>query len=104
MPSSGATVDAGTQAIAGVAWAPIGGIAKVEVQVDDGAVDARPRSATSASGNTWVQWYVPWDAASGEHKIRVRATNADGETQTEQQQSPAPDGATGWHTRSVRVR
>ena len=39
VPRSGATVDAGRQAIAGVAWQPTLGIAKVEVQVDDGAVD-----------------------------------------------------------------
>ena len=35
VPRSGATLDAGPQAIAGVAWAPPGGIEKVEVQVDD---------------------------------------------------------------------
>ncbi|MET0324676.1 MAG: molybdopterin-dependent oxidoreductase [Ilumatobacteraceae bacterium] len=103
VPSSGATVDAGAQAIAGVAWSPIVGIATVEVQVDDGPW--RPATlGDAATGNTWVQWYLPWDAVAGEHEIRVRATNADGETQTEQRQSPAPDGATGWHTRSVRVR
>ena len=37
----------------------------------------------ATSGNTWVQWYVPWDATSGEHRIQVRATNTAGETQTE---------------------
>jgi DMSO/TMAO reductase YedYZ molybdopterin-dependent catalytic subunit len=103
VPSSGASVDAGTQAIAGVAWAPIIGIGQVEVQVDDGPWMGATLG-DAASGNTWVQWYVPWDAVSGEHEIRVRATNADGETQTDERQSPAPDGATGWHTRSVRVR
>ena len=103
MPRSGATVDAGRQPIAGVAWAPPGGITRVEVQVDDGEwLEARLGEPTS--GNTWVQWLLAWDATSGEHRIRVRATDASGETQTEESAPPAPDGATGWHRRTVRVR
>jgi DMSO/TMAO reductase YedYZ molybdopterin-dependent catalytic subunit len=103
VPRSGATVDAGQQAIAGVAWQPTLGIAKVEVQVDDGPwLEATLGDVTS--GNTWVQWYVPWDATSGEHTIQVRATNTAGETQTSDRADPAPDGATGWHSRTVKVR
>ena len=37
----------------------------------------------------------------GQHQIRVRATDGDGETQTEERTPVAPDGATGWHT--IRV-
>ena len=71
------TVDAGPQPIAGVAWAPIDGIARVEVQVDDGPwLEATLGDA--ASGNTWVQWWVDWDATPGEHRLQVRATNGDG--------------------------
>jgi hypothetical protein len=33
----------------------------------------------------------------------VRATDGTGETQTSDIQSPAPDGATGWHSRRVTV-
>ena len=39
----------------------------------------------ATSDNTWVQWYLPWDAASGEHTIRVRATNTEGQVQTEEE-------------------
>jgi DMSO/TMAO reductase YedYZ molybdopterin-dependent catalytic subunit len=103
VPRSGATIEAGRQPIAGVAWAPPGGISGVEVQIDDGEwIDARLGEA--ASGNTWVQWVVDWEATPGEHRIRVRATDAAGETQTEESAPPAPDGATGWHRRTVRVR
>ena len=56
-----------------------------------------------ASENTWVQWLYEWDAAPGEHEISVRAIAADGDVQTGDIASPAPDGATGWHTRRVRV-
>ncbi len=37
------------------------------------------------------------------HRLEVRATNADGETQTEELAPPAPDGATGYHGIDVRV-
>ncbi len=103
VPRSGATVDAGQQPIAGVAWQPDVGITKVEVQVDD-APWQPAQLGDATSDDTWVQWYVPWAATSGEHKIRVRATNAKGEVQTDQRADPAPDGATGYHTRTVRVR
>jgi DMSO/TMAO reductase YedYZ molybdopterin-dependent catalytic subunit len=103
VPASGATVDPGRQAIAGVAWQPDVGISKVEVQVDDGPW--QPATLGDAvSDNTWVQWYLPWEATSGKHTVRVRATNAKGELQTAERADPAPDGATGYHTRSVRVR
>jgi DMSO/TMAO reductase YedYZ molybdopterin-dependent catalytic subunit len=103
VPRSGATVDAGQQAIAGVAWQPDVGIAKVEVQVDDTPWQSA-ELGDATSDNTWVQWYLPWNATSGEHRIRVRATNRAGEVQTEDRAAPAPDGATGLHSRTVRVR
>jgi DMSO/TMAO reductase YedYZ molybdopterin-dependent catalytic subunit len=103
VPRSGATVDPGQQPIAGVAWQPDVGISKVEVQVDDGPW--QPALLGDATiDNTWVQWYLPWNATSGTHTVKVRATNAKGELQTADRADPAPDGATGYHTRSVRVR
>jgi DMSO/TMAO reductase YedYZ molybdopterin-dependent catalytic subunit len=102
VPRSGATIDPGQQAIAGVAWQPDVGISKVEVQVDD-APWQPAQLGDATSDNTWVQWYVPWDATSGKHRLRVRATNAKGEVQTEEHADPAPNGASGWHTRTVRV-
>ena len=44
-----------------------------------------------------------WDATAGEHRLQVRATDADGATQPEAVAEPFPDGATGWHTVVVRV-
>ena len=46
---------------------------------------------------------LEWDAAAGSHEITVRATDATGYTQTEDEAPPAPDGATGWHRRTVSV-
>ena len=92
----------GKNAIAGVAWDQHTGIAKVEVQIDD-----EPwREATLAADggiDTWRQWKLEWAAERGSHIIRVRATNAKGQTQTEDRAEVAPDGATGWHTVNINV-
>ena len=102
VPRSGEAPAAGPRAIAGVAWAPDRGIRRVEVQVDD--EPWRPAElGPVVSADTWTQWHIAWDATPGEHRLRVRATDGDGITQTETPQSPAPDGATGWHTRRIRV-
>ncbi|MFV0308351.1 MAG: molybdopterin-dependent oxidoreductase [Desertimonas sp.] len=101
VPRAGARLTAGRQAIAGVAWAPPGGISRVEVGIDGVWHDADLGDA--ANGNTWVQWVDVWDATAGEHRIQVRATDSRGVTQTEEASSPAPDGATGWHSRTVGV-
>jgi DMSO/TMAO reductase YedYZ molybdopterin-dependent catalytic subunit len=99
-PRDGAKRPAGTVVVAGVAWAQHTGIAKVEVQVDDGPW--RPATlADTVSADTWRQWSWRWPATPGNHAVRVRATDAAGRTQTSTPAPPEPDGATGWH--SVRV-
>jgi DMSO/TMAO reductase YedYZ molybdopterin-dependent catalytic subunit len=101
VPRNGAAVTVGPVAIAGVAWAPDRGIAKVEVRVDQGAWLPATLSAPISKA-TWVQWRLGWAAAAGDHTVEVRATDGLGETQTDQQSPPAPDGARGHHT--IRVR
>lgn len=102
VPRAGARVDAGPTTIAGVAWHTHVGVSGVEVQIDDGPWQPA-RLATAISSDTWVQWSIPWDATSGPHTIRCRATSADGDTQTPARAAPAPDGATGWHELTVTV-
>jgi DMSO/TMAO reductase YedYZ molybdopterin-dependent catalytic subunit len=102
VPAAGAELAPGPTPIAGVAWAPGRGIARVEVQVDDGEW-REARLGEVLSANTWVQWMLPWDATPGVHTLRVRATDGTGEVQTAEVSPPAPDGATGRHTRRVRV-
>jgi DMSO/TMAO reductase YedYZ molybdopterin-dependent catalytic subunit len=101
-PRQGASVQSGTVAVAGVAWAPDRGISKVELQVDDGPWQ-RAELSTPISKATWVQWLVHWQATSGDHRLRVRATDGDEKVQIEQPHEPAPDGATGYHTIQVSV-
>jgi DMSO/TMAO reductase YedYZ molybdopterin-dependent catalytic subunit len=91
-----------TVPVAGVAWAPTRGIARVEVQVDDGEW-REARLAEALSADTWRQWVYLWDATPGQHRLRVRATDGDGVLQDGRDRPPEPSGATGYHTISVTV-
>ncbi|MCU1577993.1 MAG: oxidoreductase [Rhodoglobus sp.] len=102
VPSSGSRVDAGTVAVAGVAWAQHTGIDRVEVRVDGGSWQPA-RLADPISIDTWRQWVYEWDAASGNHTIEVRATDAAGMTQSGTPVPVAPNGSEGWHTVTVSV-
>ena len=102
VPSPASTVKAGTVAVAGVAWAPDRGISKVELQVDNGEWQPAQLS-TPISKTTWVQWLVRWHAVTGDHQLRVRATDGTGAVQIEEPHDPAPNGATGYHTIPVTV-
>ncbi|WP_433261725.1 molybdopterin-dependent oxidoreductase [Micromonospora vinacea] len=93
---------AGPVMIAGVAWAQRRGITAVEVQIDDGPWQ-QARLADGPSPDLWRQWTYRWDATSGSHTVRVRATDATGATQTEKRAAPFPDGATGWHSTTVTI-
>ena len=103
VPRASTALASGPQVIAGVAWAPGRGIERVEAQIDDGPWQ-ECQLGDVTSDNTWVQWRVVWEATAGEHVVRVRATDGDGVTQTDEVAPPAPDGATGWPSRRVRVR
>ena len=103
VPRRGAQVDAGPVAVGGTAWAQHTGISAVEVQVDDGPWSTATLG-DEISVDTWRQWSWTWDAEPGEHVLRVRASDATGETQTSQAADVIPDGATGWHEVTVDVR
>jgi DMSO/TMAO reductase YedYZ molybdopterin-dependent catalytic subunit len=95
-------LSAGDTVIAGVAWQQHVGVSKVEVSVDEGPWQ-EATLATAISNDTWVQWMLPWTATKGEHFIRCRATNKNGETQTKTQAQPVPDGASGWPEILIQV-
>ncbi len=102
VPSYGASLKPGLVAVAGVAWAQHRGIEKVEVQVDD-APWQPAQLAPTVGPDTWRQWTFRWQATRGDHRLRVRATDSTGHTQTSVEAPPPPDGATGWHTVTVTV-
>ncbi len=102
VPRDGETVAAGPVAIAGVAWSPPSGIQRVDVRVDGGPWQ-QAQLGHVASASTWVQWMLRWNAPVGDHRVEVRAVNGRGEVQTADEAAPAPDGATGYHSRSFRA-
>ena len=101
-PRTLAQVPAGRFVIAGVAWAQTVGISMVEVAIDGD--DFRPAElADELNANTWRQWKIDWDATPGRHRITVRATDANGELQTDTRAEPFPNGASGWMSIFVDV-
>jgi DMSO/TMAO reductase YedYZ molybdopterin-dependent catalytic subunit len=102
-PAQGASMSPGTRQVAGVAWAPYRGISKVEVRLGDSADWVEARLSEPLSDNCWRQWAVDWEADAGTHRLQVRATDGEGNLQTDEIRPPAPDGATGWHTIQVTV-
>ncbi|WP_127571830.1 molybdopterin-dependent oxidoreductase [Georgenia faecalis] len=96
-------IDAGPTVVAGVAWAQHRGVRAVEVRVDDGEWQEATLAA-EPTVDSWRMWMFEWDAEPGEHTLTVRATDGDGEIQTDRLAPPAPDGSSGWHSRDVEVR
>ena len=102
VPRDYGRVASGRQPIAGVAWAPHRGIARVEVRVDGGPW----REATlgpTLGDDAWRQWVLEWEAPAGARQLEARATTVDREVQTATTQGPHPDGATGFHKVHVTV-
>ncbi|HUG33051.1 MAG TPA: molybdopterin-dependent oxidoreductase [Acidimicrobiia bacterium] len=103
-PGHSTQIAPGRHVVAGVAWAPTRGISMVEVQLGEGQPWVEAELSEPLSDNAWVQWRVDWDVSrDGRHLLRCRATDGDGQLQTSEVLPPAPDGATGWHTRPVFV-
>ena len=97
VPRSGAEVPSGAVTFGGVAWAQHTGIEGVEFAVDGGEWTAA-EIAQVTSADTWVQWKGVAEVEQGDHTVRVRAIDKDGQVQTGVEQDVLPDGATGWHT------
>jgi DMSO/TMAO reductase YedYZ molybdopterin-dependent catalytic subunit len=103
VPRRNSRVDSGEVVVAGVAWAPLKGIAKVEVQLDE---DPWVVAALTEplSDKAWVQWKVTLAVPPGDHVLRVRATDGTGETQTSVEMDSLPSAATGYHTIDITAR
>jgi len=101
-PKSGAELKPGALAIAGVAWAPTRGISKVEVKIGNDSW----REATlgpEIAKTTWRQWWINWTPKPGGYVISVRATDGNGNLQSEANVPVEPNGAEGWHTINVQA-
>lgn len=78
-----ADLTAGQHTIRGRSWSPFAPIASVEYSLDDGASYQRARLQEPNLARAWVRWDFVWDARPGTYGIRVRATDAQGNTQPE---------------------
>jgi len=88
------TIKAGMTAIGGVAWAQHIGIAGVELSIDNGPWQ-KTKLGPDVGLDYWRQWYLPWNATSGRHSFRVRATDRKGALQVSQRAKPFPNGSSG---------
>lgn len=89
--------------IGGIAWAGERGISKVELQFNGGSWVETTIRTPPLSPLTWVQWRYDWNAEPGSYDIRVRATDGMGQLQIEEATPVRPNGATGYHSTSVRI-
>jgi DMSO/TMAO reductase YedYZ molybdopterin-dependent catalytic subunit len=97
-----ASIEAGPVFIGGIAFAGERGIKRVEVSTDGQTwSDAQVRPPLGK--HTWVLWTLAWNPKPGQYTLRVRATDGTGAVQTSQERGTFPDGATGYHSRRIRV-
>ena len=90
--------------IAGIAWAGIRGISKVEVSVDGGRTWADARLKDPVSPISWRHWAYRWTPDTrGRAAVMARATDGEGKVQTKREAPPHPDGATGYPMTTVEV-
>ena len=74
-------LEPGSVTVEGRAWSGYGEIASVGVSTDGGATFAPARLADPLGPAAWRGWSFDWDAASGEHVLSSRATDAAGNGQ-----------------------
>lgn len=97
-------IKAGQDYVCGVASAGDRGINRVEISLDGGDSWLDATLEPPLNGRfTWVRWAMPFTAQIGEYDIKMRATDGTGTVMTQKKQPPAPDGATGWPSRDVKV-
>jgi hypothetical protein len=84
--------------IAGVAWAGVRGIRRVEVSTDGGRSWQDARLESPLSPYSWTRWALRWTPRNrGQHQLVSRATDGTGALQDPQVRTPHPSGASGYH-------
>jgi DMSO/TMAO reductase YedYZ molybdopterin-dependent catalytic subunit len=83
--------------IAGIAWAGIRGVEKVEVSTDEGKSWSEALLKDPLSPISWRHWAYRWTPErSGRTMVLARATDGEGRVQVMKEAAPHPDGATGY--------
>lgn len=103
IPQGAIDVDA-SLTVVGTAWAPAhGGVADVQVQVDDGPW-ASAELAADVGPTSWRRWRLTLEVDPGIHVISARCIAGDGTIQKQEPTPPFPDGVTGHHSLRLRVK
>lgn len=90
--------------IAGVAWAGVRGISRVEVSTDAGRTWWPARLHQPLSPWAWTQWAHPWTPpAPARYRLMARAVDGFGRRQDERMRAPHPSGASGYPARELEV-
>ena len=99
VPAPGASVPAGSQRVAGIAYAGDRGVSKVELSADNGATWQTVTLLEPQPGpDAWVRWESTVDVAPGATvQLVARATDGTGSLQPETFSLAQPDGGTGWN-------
>jgi DMSO/TMAO reductase YedYZ molybdopterin-dependent catalytic subunit len=91
--------------LAGIAWAGVRGIQRVEVSYDGGTTWTPTLLKRELSPVAWRLWAAPVAASGGpSRRVLVRATDGTGAVQTGVQSEPDPGAATGWDFVTFQVR
>ncbi len=103
VPAPAATLPAGPQQIAGIAYASNRGISRVEFSADGGASWTPATFLEPQPGvDAWVRWEGSFDLPTGATvKLVARATDGQGTLQTEMFSLAQPNGASGWNSIEV---
>jgi DMSO/TMAO reductase YedYZ molybdopterin-dependent catalytic subunit len=102
-PTAHALLPTGEARMGGVAFAGARGIAKIELSIDGGKTWQDGTIRKPLGPYSWVLWTATPQLTDGDHQVLVRATDGTGTTQPQIARPPLPDGASGWHTISVRA-
>ena len=98
VPGGFQQVKSGRITATGTAWMQGVGIKAVEVKLDSGPWQ-QARLGTEVNKDTWRMWRIDLEnVAAGSHTVSCRATDANGNVQTQDRASTLPDGASGWHS------
>lgn len=90
--------------LGGVAFGGDRGIVRVELSFDGGQTWRQAELRPALSPYSWVLWTAEWNPPPGSYRVVVRAVDGSGEVQDPTPRPPLPDGATGYHVITVRVR
>ena len=92
----------GSTEVGGIAYAGVRGINSVELKANESewipAVINRPLSPF-----TWILWRAELNIPPGDSTVVVRAIDGDGNPQTEESSGAHPDGASGYHSMTIKL-